>query len=195
MELMTQSISLLLLATYLRCIVNGSSQLDWYVSMPIMWCATLDTAVPSGPPAYPPSIGPKHMPIAPPMDRATVTLFSLLKSTFIGSMQQIMYPSDCLIPNFGCNAAASAMSDSAVASEFIIGIPCLPTLLHASLARTAFLCAASTSRGDAGLTRMPPTRVIAGVVMALVSGISAYPSTSVRNDLSLEQAPPPAPRR
>jgi len=99
------------------------------------------------------------------------------------------------MPNFGCRAAASAISDSAVAREFIMGIPCLPTRLHASRARTAFLWAARTSRGDAGRTLIPPTRVMAGVVMAFVSGISAYPSTSVRKDLSLEHGPPPAPRR
>src|SRR5512136_1038385 len=130
--LMTHSMSLGLLATYLRCIVNGSSQEDWYVVIPIMWCATFETAVPSGPPAYPPRRGPKHIPIGPPRDRATATLFSRAKSTFIGSMQHIMYPSEALMPNFGCVAAASAMSDSAVAREFMMGIPWRPTLLHAS---------------------------------------------------------------
>ena len=39
--------------------------------------------------------------MGPPRDRAVVTLFSLAKSTFIGSMQQIMYASDLRIPNLG----------------------------------------------------------------------------------------------
>ena len=65
------------------------------------------------------------------------------------------------------------MSDSAVDREFIIGMPSRPTLLHVSLASTAFLWAPRISRGDDGLILMPPTRVIAGVVMPFVSGISA----------------------
>ena len=65
------------------------------------------------------------------------------------------------------------MSDSAVDSEFMMGMPSRPTLLHVSLARTAFLIAPSISSGDAGRILIPPTRVIAGVVIPFVSGISA----------------------
>ncbi len=76
-----------------------------------------------------------------------------------------------------------------------MGKPGLPTLLVASLAKTAFLIAPNASRGDFGRILKPLTEVKAGVVIELVCGIEAYPSTKLRKVSSDDTGPPPAPRK